>query len=845
MQADYFKRLQAIFDAALEQSTEMRAGFVSQACGEDHAMAEELMALINYEAQSAASKTAQPFTLAAVAFDAAEAKSLIGKTIGRFRLEAEIASGGMGRVFKAKRVDEDLDQTVALKLIRQELFNPALLKRFSAERQILASLNHPGIAHLIDAGTDEQGTPYVAMEYVAGFPLLEYCERNALLIRDRVSLFRQILAAVSYAHRNLVVHRDLKPANVLVTAEGQVKLLDFGIAKALETDHLHTATADHFFTPAYAAPEQLLKQNVAVTCDVYALGAILYTLLTGVPPFDLSSLSAGDIERHILKIPPASMQATALKRGENALRPQGVGNLARWAKQLDGDLENIVQKALRKEPNARYLSAEQFDNDLQRYLEQRPVQASGAGWLYRALKFCERHAAALTIATLVTIASLVGIFRIVEQNVQIRMERDRAQAALSILQNSFRSADPTQLEAGDTRARAILASAAREVAVLEKRQPALFQDLAYQVGEIQLNLGLTSAGLDLVRRANRVVTGSTNTGLLLEIRGLILANKIVEARELIESRRALLDGTPEFFAEEGHLLYLEKRYTEAIPMLERLRGDAELRKSVVLRDRIDLYLAEAYRKSERFEQALALLDGRVQAQIERFGSDHPNVLIAQLRRIELLPEVRKADQAEHALIAIKPALDRYYDQGSAVQGEYHNIFGSLLNRQNRSDEALQQFRQALSSDLIALGPDHENTLRAHLNVAVMIAYSAEDRAEAYPHFLRAIAGIEKTKGAASSLAGFFRLEAAKSYYWDRDMASARRILTPPNALRYFPAMPDVNQKEYLAALYYGFGPQNCKPGWELRAEAGRPARPDIARSLMCRYDPKGEHRPTD
>jgi eukaryotic-like serine/threonine-protein kinase len=844
MQTDRFKRLQAIFGAALEQSAEMRTEFVSQACGEDRAMAEEIMALIEYEAREFAAKTAQPFALAVAAFDAAEAKSLIGKTVGRFRLEAEIASGGMGRVFKAKRIDEDLDQTVALKLIRKELFNPALLKRFSSERHILASMNHPGIAHLIDAGTDEQGTPFVAMEYVDGLPLLEYCARNTLSIRDRVSLFRQILAAVSYAHRNLVVHRDLKPANVLVTAEGQVKLLDFGIAKALATDHPHMATAEHFFTPAYAAPEQLLKQNVAVTCDVYALGAILYTLLAGVPPFDLSKLSAGDIERHILKIPPAPMQAAAAKRGGSTLRLQAVGNPLRWARQLSGDLDNIVQKALRKEPDARYASVEQFDDDLERYLDQLPVQASGSSWIYRARKFCERNAVAVLIAVVVATASFISIFHSIEQNAQIRMERDRAQAALSILQNSFRSADLTQLEAGDTRARAILASAAREVAALEKRQPVLFQDLAYQIGEIQLSLGLTSAGLDLVRRANRIEYGPSSNGLLLEIRGLILANMTVEARDLIESRRSALGGIPEFIVEEGHLLYLEKRYSEAIPMLERLLSDPEIQELPVLRDRSNLYLAEAYRKSGRFDRALAVLDRQVQAQIAQYGKDHPNVLIARLRRIELLPEVGEADQAERALIAIKPELDRYYDHGSAIQGEYYNIFGSILNKQNRRDEALQQFRQALSSDLIALGPEHENTLRAHLNVAVMIAYGAEDRSEAYPHFLKAIAGIEKIKGPGSSLSGFFRLEAAKSYYWDRDMASARRILTPSNALQYFPEMSEVNQGEYLAALYFGFGPQNCALGWEDRVGA-KSSGLDIGRSLMCRYDPEGTHRPTD
>jgi eukaryotic-like serine/threonine-protein kinase len=844
MQADPFKRLQMIFDAALEKSVGTRAEFVSQACGEDRAMAEEVMLLMAYEARGAASKTAQPFTLAAAAFDAAETKFMIGQTIGRFRLEAKIASGGMGRVFKAKRVDEDLDQTVALKLIRHELFNQALLKRFSFERKILASMNHPGIAHLIDAGTDEQGTPFVVMEYVDGLPLLEYCERNTLSIRDRVSLFRQILAAVSYAHRNLVVHRDLKPANVLVTAGGQVKLLDFGIAKALETDHTHTATADHFFTPAYAAPEQLLKQNVAVTCDVYALGAILYTLLVGVPPFDLSRLSAGDIERHILKIPPAPMHATAMKRGESTLRSQGIENPARWAKQLDGDLDNIVQKALRKEPDARYASVEQFDDDLDRYLGQRPVQASGSGWIYRAQKFCERNSIAVIFAVVVVIGSIVGISRIVEQNTQIRRERDRAQVALDILQNSFRSADPTQLEAGDTRARTILASAAREVAALETMQPGLFQDLAYEIGEIQLNLGLTSAGLNLIQDANRAASHQSDAGLLLEMRGMVMANQLVKARRFINAKRERLKGVAEFSAEEGHLLYLENEHARAIDIFEGLLGHPQQAASPVLRDRIYLYLAEAHRQSDQFKAAISVLDRQISDQRKRYGHDHPLTLMSRLRRIELLPKVGNISSAERELIAIKPLLDRHFDQGSAVQGEYHNIFGQVLNAQHRPKEALEQFRQELSANQMALGQDHANTLRSHLSIAVTIAYNEQDRSEAYRHFSRAIAGIESGMGSGSSLAGFSRLEAAKSYYWDKNASSARQVLTPVNAVQYFQQMPQVNRNEYLAALYYGFGPQDCSTDWEQRAAAKTLSR-RVAWQLMCRYDPEAKNRPTD
>ncbi len=373
MRAERFKRLQSLFDEALEQEAGARKAFVHRVSGDDVAMAEEILTLLDYEAQAQVSETVRPFALAAAAFDAVEANALIGQTIGRFRLDTEIGSGGMGRVFKARRIDGDVEQVVALKLLRMELFNPALLKRFSTERKILASLNHPGIAHLIDAGTDGRGTPFVAMEYIDGLPLQAYCTHSALPVRARIELFRQVLAAVSHAHRNLVVHRDLKPSNILVSFDGQIKLLDFGIAKELDFSRQETATVHRFFTPAFAAPEQLSNGNITVACDIYGLGAVLYTLLTGAAPFDFSELSPGEIERRIRMVPPSPMSASVLIRGESATRALGVENLARWCKDIRGDLEQIVQKALRKEPQLRYVSVDRFDEDLARYLDRRPA----------------------------------------------------------------------------------------------------------------------------------------------------------------------------------------------------------------------------------------------------------------------------------------------------------------------------------------------------------------------------------------------------------------------------------------------------------------------------------------
>lgn len=457
-------------------------------------------------------------------------------------------------------------------------------------------------------------------------------------------------------------------------------------------------------------------------------------------------------------------------------------------------------------------------------------------------KLCQRNLLAVSFSILFVIAGSVAVAHVLHQNAEIRAERDRAQAALNVLQNTFRSADPTGLDGGDMRARSMLAAAAREVGRLEISQPELYRDLAYRIADIQLNMGMTGAGLDLVRRANRAGTGVTDDGSLLEIRAQVMATRYAEARALIEAARMSLRSRPEFMAEDAHLLYLEKRYQSAISLLETLLKRPSV--APALRDRMYWYLAEAYRESDRFESAVAVLDLQIREQAARNGQDHPSTLVSRLRRIEPLIALGQAVSAQSELVALKPMLDRHYDAESSIMGLYHNLFGAVLNAQQKTDQALIQYRQALAINRKALGTDHENTLRSHLNIALVVIYGGGNRREAYPHFASAITGFEKNMEATGSLAGFARFQAAKAHYWDQDADAARRMLTPAHALKYFQRMTPSNQAEYLAGLYYGFGGQDCGPTWRKQAE-GQPDSPRMARVLMCRYDPHARHRPVD
>jgi eukaryotic-like serine/threonine-protein kinase len=843
-QAERFKRLQAVFEAALEQAPELRAECVAHACGEDAVLAEQVMALLEYEAQNGEKTTQRPFSLATEAFEAAETGALIGQAVGRFRLEAEIASGGMGRVFKARRIEGDVEQIVALKLIRRELFNDALLKRFSDERRILGSLNHPGIVHLIDAGADDHGAPFVAMEYVDGLPLLDYCVQRALSIRERVQLFRQVLAAASYAHRSLVVHRDLKPANVLVTDDGRVKLLDFGIAKALTPEPQTTATVERFLTPAYAAPEQLRGEPATVACDVYALGAILYTLLSGVPPFDLAALSAGEAERQIMKVPPAPMRAAASVQGADTVRARGVANRERWIKDLGGDLESIVQKALRKEPESRYISVDQFDDDIVRYIQRRPVIAAGAGRFYRVRKFCERNAVAVTVAVAVALAGGFAFGHILQQNIRIKQERDRAQTTLEVLKNSFRAANPASPEGRNySQARVMLAAAAREVGVLEQRRPELFRDMAVEIGGIQINLGLTREGLDLIRRANRSGAEPSAEGLLLEIFGWIKTHDPKRARQLLESQRSKLSGFADFSAREVFLLSEEKRYREAIAAGSRLLADPSAPKNSiedwqVLRDSVLLTLANSYEATGRLQDAMKVLDEAVSGRGSRYGAEHPLTILARIRRAQVQVQMGQIAAVERELSAMEPAIEKNQDLESDVTLGYHNTYGHVLGELGREEEALEHFLKALRSIEASYGPDSQNAAVAHFNISQAIASSAEDRREAYPHVLRAIEILEKISR-KDWRSGLMRLNAARFYVMDGDEISAKRILVPEHAAGYFEGMPDPVLKEYLQALHSRFDWKSCGHGSEPKTAVQAPS---VAGMLLCRYDPQAKYR---
>lgn len=327
--------------------------------------------------------------------------------LGNYKIVKEIGRGGMGAVYLAQRADEQFEKRVAIKLIKRGMDTESVLRHFRMERQILAGFDHPNIARMFDGGMTENGLPYFVMEYVEGLPIDEYCNAQGLSISERLKLFQDVCAAVSYAHRHLVIHRDIKRSNILITNEGVPKLLDFGIAKILQQgdtgEPLATVTGLRLMTPEYASPEQVRGEPVTTTSDVYSLGVVLYETLTGHSPYHFRSQSPYDVARVITETEPKKPSTTVAKAdGKSKFE-------IRNSKLLRGDLDNIVLMALRKEPARRYQSVDQFSEDIQRHLETRPVFARKDTISYRAGKFIRRNRIGTAAAALVLLSLLGGI----------------------------------------------------------------------------------------------------------------------------------------------------------------------------------------------------------------------------------------------------------------------------------------------------------------------------------------------------------------------------------------------------------------------------------------------------
>ncbi|HET7064273.1 MAG TPA: serine/threonine-protein kinase [Rudaea sp.] len=716
MDTQRWQRVSAIFDEAVDVPDDLRAALLDQLCCGDAVVRMDVEALLAADAAAIRFDRGMVSARSAVIADWAEnddGQSVrAGDRVGPWRLIEELGRGGMGVVWLAERADGQFEQRAALKLIKRGMDSEVVLARFLRERQILARLEHPHIARLLDGGIAADGRPYFAMEFVAGEPLLRYCAERGLKLEERISLFLDICAAVQFAHRQLVVHRDLKPSNVLIGADGSAKLLDFGIAKLLGAE-VGGATQtseikDRPLTPAYASPEQLSGAPISTATDVYTLGAILYELLTGQRPHDLSDAPTSDEIRRLLETtaPPApSRRAT--------------GDAPVAARRLRGDLDTIVLTALKREPERRYATVDALAADLRSYLGGRPIAARRDSVVYRTSKFAIRHRLAMALVSLAVMGLLGTTALALWEASRAREQARQAETVTGFLIDTFRVADPKGAPGGaKLSAVDVLDAGARRLEAQLSTQPELASRFAGVLGAIFLELGQYDRAIALLERSLDLLHAS--------------ANDPVRASTLAQLARAQY--------EKGDYAAAEKNIDVALTAHRASDGtsNATVALDLALQGQIARRQGDFKKAEPLLQQALSMAQASLKAPDAKIAANFNElaVLYSDMHRID-----EGAALTEEALAMFR-----------ALYGENHldvaeNLInlGSFRMQSGHVEEALPPLEQAIAIYRRLLPTDHPLLATALVNHA-----RALDRlgryADAEPQYLEALAMQRRVLG---------------------------------------------------------------------------------------------------
>ncbi|MES1245603.1 MAG: serine/threonine-protein kinase [Acidobacteriota bacterium] len=712
MDVERWNEIDALFEKALGLPPGERADFLDRACGDDRGLRDAVERLIEADESAKTFLERPPLVLLDGGREAGE-----GSRFGPYRIERLLSRGGMGTVYLASRDDGQFERRVALKLLHPGADDPDSLQRFRAERQILARLEHPAIARLYDGGETEQGMPFLVMEYVEGLPLDDYCDRNRLGIDDRLRLFRRLLDAVAYAHQNLLVHRDIKPANILVTADGEPKLLDFGIAKQLAGDRDGDPALTRFrmMTPGYASPEQVRGEAITTASDVYALGVVLYELLCGRRPYRLSTRLPHELESAILTQEP-DRPSQALDRGGDTLEEVCAARRSRpreLHRKLRGDLDTIVLTALRKEPQRRYRSVVELAADIDRYLRQMPVSARPDAPLYLAGKFVRRHRLGVTLAALALLLIVGLILSLFQQRRRAERERDTSREALAFLVDVFEHADPYQKGAENVSARELLETGARRARRELAGVPEVQAGLLDAIGQASVGLGRLDDAAPLLKRS------------------LALRRDLPPSVELAES-----------LEHYGWLLFLRSDYDRAEPMLReavamhrRLASGPGLAASLV---HLATVLTERYQSTdaERSREIEGLLDealGLYRQRADEMGA--ANTLFQQAKVKKDRGDLPGAERLYRQVLA---ADRRLYGEGHPEVAQARRALALTLIAEARPDEAKALLRRALAAQRKALPKNHPDIAATQNDLALAYTRTA-DYASAEPLYREALA----------------------------------------------------------------------------------------------------------
>jgi serine/threonine protein kinase/tetratricopeptide (TPR) repeat protein len=717
MNPDRWRQVNELFHAALAIDGQKREAYLAEVC-QDVGLRQEVEKLIaGHESAEASMQTASVREAVQQFFQDDETLT-IGQDFGAYRVVREIGRGGMGRVFLAERADEEFHRRVAIKLIKRGMDTDSVIRHFRNEREILASLDHPNIARLFDGGTSSDGLPYFVMEYIEGQPIDSFCDERKYTVTERLQLFRKVCAAVAYAHQHLVIHRDIKPSNILVTSEGDPKLVDFGIARLLQTDSdaaTATMTGFHLMTPEYASPEQVLGQPANTLTDVYSLGVVLYRLLTGTSPYEVRNRSPQQIAEAICRLEPKRPSTAAVEPHFSdglAGEPRGAmqkGSNEHLRKRLQGDLDNIVLMAMRKESHRRYQSVEQFSEDIRRHIDSLPVLARDDTIRYRLTKFTRRHRRAVAAGSLAAVMMIAGVVTTTFEARRARVQEQLAKEAQAKAERRFNEvrqlAHSVLFDYHDAIKNLPGATPVRERLVRDS--------LKYLDGLAREATGDRTLSRELANAYERVadVQGGTMEANLGNTAGAIESGK-----KALQIRTSLLASDPK---DRGVQRELASSYFKVGTLLWEtgdMPGAADyLRKAVLLRE--DLAKAQPTDMEPHYELA---------ASYDRMGmflleqGDAAGALTFHRRSLAIYTSVQDLEQAREST-------------RRSISVEYEHIGSALLDLDDL-DGALENNRRALSiraalSRDFPLNVDHKRTLQvSYYNEGEILARMGRTRA---------------------------------------------------------------------------------------------------------------------
>lgn len=764
-------RLKSLFAEALECPVEARAEFVDERCPPGSPLRADLEGLLRHHA-AAGTFLEEPLRELGARL---VSKGRVGlpERIGPFRIIREIGRGGMGTVYEGERDEGGFEQRVAIKIIRRGMDTDEVHRRFLLERQVLARLDHPHIARLLDGGVTADGRPYFVMEYIEGVPLAEHLSRSARDLEERLRLFRSVCHAVHYAHQNLVLHRDLKPSNILITPEGQPKLLDFGVAKLLDTDEVleadqagevdqavqpdqapgadvapdhHTRADSRYLTPGFASPEQLRGAPLTTASDVYGLGLLLFGLLTADRPFPERTSGVGvDLQATLDREAPRPSAVAAEKGAEAPIA----------ASRLRGDLDVIVTSALRADPERRYESAERLSADVERYLDGLPIVARADSVGYRLGKFVRRHRWGVGASVVAGVGVVAALAVFAAQSVRIAGERDKAQRVTALLVDLLQGSDPAEALGDTLTARAMLDRSEARIETELSGQPEVQAALFDVVGGLYHSLGLPEQAEPPLRRAvaiRREVLGAEHVDVAQSLNALagVLDSRghFDEAQEGFEEalriRRDRFRSPHPAIAESlndlGQLLLFARQdfagaeplLVEALDMRRRLftpphRDVAESVHNVALLDQLRGRYAEAadlYRESLEMRRSL-------------FGETHP-ALVATLNNLALVLQAQGHYREAEPLLRESLGLrERLLGPSNPQVSLAMANLALTLRARGDADEAERLLRASLDLATTGFGESHPRTATIASNLADVL----RDRgswAEAEPLYRRSL-----------------------------------------------------------------------------------------------------------